>query len=111
MTQQRSFRTRMAAFLKEIYSIWITERPTQFAAALAYYAIFSFIPLIYIAFTIADAFIARLSVCKLPVAVGIRWAWISPRQAWWAGTIDARALRRYRDGAGRWPDGDRLLWW
>jgi membrane protein len=62
MTRQRSLRTDLAAFLKEIYSIWITERPTQFAAALAYYALFSFIPLIYIAFTIADTFVARLSV-------------------------------------------------
>ncbi len=62
MTQQRTFRAGLADFLKEIYNIWITERPTQFAAALAYYALFSFIPLIYIAFTIADTFVARLSV-------------------------------------------------
>jgi membrane protein len=50
------------AFGKEIYDIWISERPTQFAAALAYYAIFSFVPLIYIAFTITELVIERLSV-------------------------------------------------
>jgi membrane protein len=50
------------AFLKEVYAIWISERPTQFAAALAYYAIFSFVPVIYIAFTITELVIERLSV-------------------------------------------------
>ena len=64
MTQQTTIRAGLAAFLKELYDIWITERPTQFAAALAYYAIFSFVPLIYIAFTLADTFVARLSVSE-----------------------------------------------
>ena len=53
---------RLVAFAKEIYGIWVRERPTQFAAALAYYAIFSFVPLIYIAFTITELVIERLSV-------------------------------------------------
>jgi membrane protein len=61
---QKTFGTGLVAFLKELYNIWITERPTQFAAALAYYALFSFIPVIYIAFTIADTFVARLSVSE-----------------------------------------------
>jgi membrane protein len=52
----------MVVFLKEIYGIWISERPTQFAAALAYYAIFSFVPLIYISLTITEIVIERLSV-------------------------------------------------
>jgi membrane protein len=50
--------------LKETYGIWISERPTQFAAALAYYAIFSFVPVIYIAFTITELVVARLSVTE-----------------------------------------------
>lgn len=54
----------LLSFGKELYRIWITERPTQFAAALAYYAIFSFVPVIYIAFTLADLFVTRLSVAE-----------------------------------------------
>ena len=53
---------KLVAFVKEIYGIWISERPTQFAAALAYYGIFSFVPVIYIAFTITELLIERLSV-------------------------------------------------
>jgi membrane protein len=60
--QQKSSEGKLLAFLKEIYAIWIGERPTQFAAALAYYAIFSFVPVIYIAFTITELVIQRLSV-------------------------------------------------
>lgn len=41
-------------FFKEIYHIWISERPMQLAAALAYFGLFSFAPVIYIAFTIAS---------------------------------------------------------
>ena len=41
-------------FLKELYNIWITERPSTLAAALAYYSLFSFAPVIFIAFTIAS---------------------------------------------------------
>ena len=60
--QSRSAENRLVTFAKEIYGIWVSERPTQFAAALAYYAIFSFVPLIYIAFTITELVIERLSV-------------------------------------------------
>jgi len=49
-------------FAKEIYSIWITERPTQLAAALAYYSIFSFAPAIFIAFTLAGFFIGEMDL-------------------------------------------------
>jgi len=49
------------SFLAEIYHIWITERPTQFAAALAYYAIFSFVPVIYVAISVAGIFIDELN--------------------------------------------------
>ena len=58
----KSSGSKLVVFLREIYGIWISERPTQFAAALAYYAVFSFVPLIYIALTITDIVIARLSV-------------------------------------------------
>ena len=62
--EQQKPTTSTSAFLKELYRIWITERPTQFAAALAYYAIFSFVPVIYIAFAITDIVVSRLSVSE-----------------------------------------------
>jgi membrane protein len=45
--------------LKEIYRIWVSERPTQLAAALAYFGLFSFAPVIFIAFYVAGFFIDR----------------------------------------------------
>ena len=62
VSQLKSPESKPVAFLKEIYGIWVSERPSQFAAALAYYAIFSFVPLIYIAFTITELVLERLSV-------------------------------------------------
>ena len=44
-------------FLKELYNIWITERPSTLAAALAYYSLFYFAPVIFITFSIASFFI------------------------------------------------------
>ena len=55
-------KSTIGEFFKELYQIWITERPTQFAAALAYYAIFSVVPVIYIAFTLADFLVGQLAV-------------------------------------------------
>ncbi len=46
-------------FIKEIYKIWVSERPTQLAAALAYFGLFSFAPVIYIAFIVAGIFIDK----------------------------------------------------
>ncbi|GMR10418.1 MAG: hypothetical protein BMS9Abin28_1239 [Anaerolineae bacterium] len=37
---------RFAEFLKGLYRIWITERPNQLAAGLAYFGMFSFAPVI-----------------------------------------------------------------
>jgi membrane protein len=62
--QPESSENKPVAFLKEIYGIWISERPTQFAAALAYYAIFSLVPLIYITFSITELVVERLSVAE-----------------------------------------------
>jgi membrane protein len=44
-------------FGKEIYQIWIDEKPNQLAAALAYFGMFSFTAVIFIAFRIAGIFI------------------------------------------------------
>jgi membrane protein len=40
-----------------VYRIWVEERPAQLAAALAYYGMFSFVPLIFVAVTVADIFL------------------------------------------------------
>jgi membrane protein len=48
-------------FVKELYRIWATERPGQLAAALAYYGMFAFAPVIFIAFWVAGLFIDQLS--------------------------------------------------
>jgi len=45
------------AFAREVYRIWVEERPAQLAAALAYYGMFSFVPLIFIAITMAGLFL------------------------------------------------------
>lgn len=52
----------MRKFLAEIYAIWISERPNQLAAALAYYGMFSFAPVIFIGFTIAGIFFDQIQI-------------------------------------------------
>jgi membrane protein len=49
-------------FLKEVYEIMISERPNQLAAALAYFGLFSFAPVIYIALSIAGIFVDKSAV-------------------------------------------------
>jgi uncharacterized BrkB/YihY/UPF0761 family membrane protein len=49
-------RSSLIDFIKEIYRIWIDEKPDQLAAALAYFGMFSFTAVIYIAFRIAGFF-------------------------------------------------------
>jgi membrane protein len=51
-------------FIKEIYRIWVSERPTQLAAALAYFGLFSFAPVIYIAFIVAGIFVDRSALLE-----------------------------------------------
>ena len=51
-------------FVKELYAVWLQERPTQLAAALAYFALFSFAPVIYIALTITGFFIDQSVVIE-----------------------------------------------
>ena len=51
-------------FLKKVYQIWVDERPVQLAAALAYYAMFSLAPVIFIAFTIAGILIDNIALTE-----------------------------------------------
>jgi len=53
MNNSRSLRE----FVKQIYRTYILERPTHFAASLAYYSLFSLVPIIYVAISVAGLFI------------------------------------------------------
>jgi membrane protein len=48
--------------LRTVYSSWVLERRTLLAAALAYYAFFALAPVIFIAFTVAEALFGQLAV-------------------------------------------------
>ena len=52
------------SFIKEIYQAWITEKPNQLAAALAYFGMFSFAAVIYIAYQIAGIFINEAAAAE-----------------------------------------------
>ena len=60
MSQLRSLR----GFIIEIYKIWINEKPNQLAAALAYFGMFSFAAVIYIAFWLAGFFINEAAAAE-----------------------------------------------
>ena len=49
--------TSLRDFIREIYQIWVNEKPNQLAAALAYFGMFSFAAVIFIAFWLASFFI------------------------------------------------------
>jgi len=52
-------------FIREIYQIWICEKPNQLAATLAYFfGIFSFAPVIFIAYWIASIFINEVAAAE-----------------------------------------------
>src|SRR5512139_1384405 len=51
-------------FIWKIYQFWIAEKPNQLAAALAYFGIFSFAAVIYIAFRIAGIFINEAAAAE-----------------------------------------------
>ena len=57
-------RPSIKEFIKEVYRIWATERPGQLAAALAYYGMFAFAPVIFIAFWVAGFFIDQFSTAQ-----------------------------------------------
>jgi membrane protein len=53
--------TMLKQFVKEISQIWTNERPSQLAAALAYFGMFSFAPVIFIAFSVLGLFADELA--------------------------------------------------
>jgi membrane protein len=48
-------------FFQKVYSIWVEERPGQLAAALAYYGMFAFAPVIFFMLWIAGLFLNNIS--------------------------------------------------
>ena len=60
MDKLRSLRV----FIREIYQIWVSEKPNQLAAALAYFGMFSFAAVIYIAYQIAGIFINEAAAAE-----------------------------------------------
>jgi membrane protein len=51
-------------FIKEVSQAWVSERPNQLAAALAYFGMFSFAAVIYIAYQIAGIFINEAAAAE-----------------------------------------------
>jgi membrane protein len=51
-------------FIKEVTQIWVSEKPNQLAAALAYFGMFSFAAVIYLAFLIAGIFINEAAAAE-----------------------------------------------
>ena len=47
----------LRSFIQEVYQVWVSERPNQLAAALAYFGVFSFAAVIYFAYRVASIFI------------------------------------------------------
>jgi membrane protein len=61
--------------LQELYRAWNADRPAQLAAAVAYYAMFSFVPVVYVAVTVASMFVDELAAAdqiyaRLAVTMG-----------------------------------------
>jgi membrane protein len=66
-------------FIREIFQIWVSEKPNQLAAALAYFGMFSFAPVIYLTYLIAGIFINEVAAgerfyARLEVILGAETA-------------------------------------
>ena len=57
MDEEAGTRSKVKALATGIYRIWIGERPGPLAAALAYYGIFSMVPVTYVAVVISGIFV------------------------------------------------------
>jgi membrane protein len=57
-------RPSLREFIREIYQIWVSEKPNQLAAALAYFGMFSFAAVIYLAYLIAGIFINEVAAAE-----------------------------------------------
>lgn len=55
-------KSKLIASVQEISRIWTLERPTVLAAALAYFGMFAFAPIIYVSLMIAGFFVDQLAL-------------------------------------------------
>ncbi len=55
---------KFSDFIKGVIRVWSVERPNQLAAGLAYFGMFSFAPLIYIAFVVAGLVLDSASLME-----------------------------------------------
>jgi membrane protein len=62
MTREAGMWANVKALVMDIYRIWIGERPGPLAASLAYYAIFSIVPITYVAVVIAGIFVTTSQI-------------------------------------------------
>jgi membrane protein len=53
--------TRTKKFLKDLFDEWGAQRPARLAASLAYYSMFSLVPMIFIAISVAEFFLGELA--------------------------------------------------
>ncbi len=59
---------KFSELLKGVIHVWSVERPNQLAAGLAYFGMFSFAPVIYIAFVIAGLFLDSATAMEIVFA-------------------------------------------
>jgi membrane protein len=53
--------SRTKKFLKDLFDEWGAQRPARLAASLAYYSMFSLVPMIFIAVSVAEVFLGELA--------------------------------------------------
>ena len=87
---------KLRTFLKDIYLAWSTENPPQLAAALAYYGMFAFAPVIFIALTVAGLFIDEPATAS-QLFVHLEGT-LGPKTAQFAQDIVVNASRRASGG-------------
>jgi membrane protein len=54
--------TPVRGFLQDLYDAWNVHKPARLAAALAYYGMFSFAPMLFVALTVAGVIIDELAI-------------------------------------------------
>jgi membrane protein len=92
MEKDASIWSKVLTLGKGIYRIWIGERPGPLAASLAYYALFSMVPITFVAITIAGLFVdtSRVVLQLIEQLEGV----LGPEaMAQYEGAVDALAAR------------------
>ena len=85
--------------LTEIFDVWRVEKPARLAAALAYYGLFSIIPILYIGLTVGDIFLDEVAMTNR------LFTWI----AYFLGAEVAQFLEAQVNATSRLSSGGTLL--